>query len=277
MSIKKLFSYIRIVFTAGIAFLYYYFFYLKRYAKHPEKYPLEKRYKIAKKLMSKIIRAFRIELHVDGLDKINKVDGKILFISNHHSELDPLIYLNIMKKPVTFAAKQEALDMPFIGTAFKAIEGVALDRANIMNQLEEIKRIVSMIKSEDKPNVTIFAEGTRNKHPENNCLEFKGGSLKLGYMANVAIVPIAIYGTFRIFSIKHYLKRYPVYVTFFDPVLPNEYKQIKSVDLADTFKIKIDENVNRFRALDKKEVFAQKLSRKRKLFETINDKIPLVS
>lgn len=277
MSFRKLLSYIRILFTAGFPLLYYHLFYLRRYAKHPEKYPLEKRYKIAQKLMSKIIRAYKVELHIDGLDKIEKISDKVLFISNHQSEIDPLIYVSIMTKPVTFAAKQEALDMPFVGTAFKAIEGVPLDRANIMNQLGEIKRIVSTIKSEDKPNIAIFAEGTRNRHPENNCMEFKGGSIKLGYMANVPIVPIALYGTFRIFSIKHYLRRYPVYIKFFDPISPSEYKQITSVDLADKFKKEIDENVNRFRLLDKKEIFAQRLTKKRKLFETINDKIPLES
>ncbi len=277
IKIRKFFSYIRIILVAGFSVLRFHFFYMIRYSKNPSKYPLEKRFKVIQKEMRKIIKAFHIDLHIEGLDKINQIDEKVLFISNHLSEADPVIYMGIMKNPVAFAAKKETLSMPFVGRVLRAMEGVALDRGNIMNQLGEIKKIVTLIKSKEKANVTIFAEGTRNKHPENECLEFKGGSLKLGYMAKTIIVPISIYGSFRLFSIKHYLRRYPVYVKFGEPIYPNEYENITSVELADKLKQQIDKDINRFRGLDRKEVLSQKLSKKIKIEEIKVDNLPLNS
>ncbi len=277
IKLRKILSYIRIVLTAGFSVLVFHFIYMLRYSKKPTKYPLAKRYSVVQKEMKRILKAFRVDFHIEGLEKINNIDEKVLFISNHHSEADPVIYMGIMKHPVAFAAKKETLKMPFVGRVLQALEGVALDRGNVMNQLGEIKKIVSLIKDETKANVTIFAEGTRNKHPENDCLEFKGGSLKIGYMAKTIIVPVAIYGSFRLFSDKHFLKRYPIYIKFFDPIYPEDYQNITSVDLADKLKEEIDKTINRFRGLDRKEVLAQKLSKNIKIHEIKNDNLPLMS
>ena len=271
---RKLLSYLRLVIVIGTRIVYYHLRYFIRFSKNPNKYPLEYRYEKTQAIMKAIIKHFHSDLHIEGMEKIDKIEGKVLFIANHQSEADPVLFMAMMKKPIAFLAKEEALKMPFVGKVLKAMNGITLDRANVMNQLDQIKSAVNLIKDEKEPNVAIFAEGTRNRHPENNCLEFKGGSLKLGYMANAIIVPVSIWGTYRLFTLKHYLRRYPVYVKFDDPIYPKDYENIKSVDLADTLRKQINNNVNQMRLLDKKEVFAQRLSKKRRLYETINDKIP---
>lgn len=264
---RKIISYIRIVLQAGAAVIYYWITRYNRYSKNPTKYPLDKRYKYARKVMSKVLRAFKVEYHVEGLEKVKALDSKCLFICNHHSDADPLVIADLLEKPVTFVAKEESLNFPFVGKVIKSIEGIPIDRKNVMNQLQEIKQIVGMIKNEEKPNVAIFAEGTRNKHPENDCLEFKGGSIKLGYMANVPIIPVAIYGTFRILSKKHFLRRYPIYVKFFDPITPEQYKDVQSVTMADQIRKDIDKQIDEYRTLDKRNVLLQHLPRRRKIKE----------
>lgn len=99
----------------------------------------------------------------------------------------------------------------------------------------------------------------------------------MGYMAKTPIIPVSIYGTQRILSIKHYLKKYPVYIKFGKPVMPEEYENIPSVDLADKFRNEINNNVDHFRYLDSLEVAKQKISRKRKMFEIQDDKRGLAS
>ena len=277
IKIRKFFSYFRIILTAGLSVVIFHFCYMRRYSKKPEKYSLERRYEVIQKEMKRVLNAFRVDFHIQGLEKINKLDEKVLFISNHHSQTDPLILMDIIPKPVAFAAKKETLKMPFVGTVLRVMGGVALDRGNVMNQLKEIKNIVDLIQNEEKANAVIFAEGTRNKHPENGCLEFKGGSIKMGYMAKKAIVPISIYGSFRLLSINHYLKRYPVYIKFGDPIYPDEYQKMTSIELADKLRNQIDEDINRFRGLDRKEILAQNISKKIKIHEIKNDNLPLIS
>ena len=274
---RKLFSYIRIVLEAGPTILFYHLTKMHKYAKHPEKYPLDIRYKNARTVLRRIIKAYRVDIHCSGLENLSNVDGKVMFVSNHLSTADPVALVSLLDKPITFAAKQETLDMPFVGAVLLALDGVPLDRGNIMNQLSQIKLLVNTIKSEKYANVCIFAEGTRNKEPKNPCLEFHAGSIKMAYMANTPIIPITLYGTWRIFSAKHFLRKYPVYVNFGKPIYPSEYKNISSVELSDKLRHQIDQNVNRFRLLDKKEICAQRLTKKRKLYEIEPDNIKLSS
>ena len=270
---RKALQYVRLGLTIGVMIIFYDLFFFKPYARHPEKYPLEKRYRRLRELTLAILKSFKVELHVEGKEYLTPKDGeKTLFVSNHLSEADPLILIALSEKPISFVAKEESMKMPFVGTCIRILQGVPIDRHNLMNQLSEIKKIVNFIKDEDTPNVVIFPEGTRNKHPENPCLEFKGGSLKMAYMGKVSITPISLYGTFRVLSLKHFLRRYPVYVKIDKPISKEEYTSITAVDLADNLSNKINLDVNRFKKEDLKEIYKQKgLGSKRRIFESQPD------
>lgn len=270
---RKALQYVRLGLTIGVMIIFYDLFFFKSYARHPERYPLEKRYRRLRELTLAILKSFKVELHVEGKEYLTPKDGeKTLFVSNHLSEADPLILIALSEKPISFVAKEESMKMPFVGTCIRILQGVPIDRHNLMNQLSEIKKIVNFIKDEDTPNVVIFPEGTRNKHPENPCLEFKGGSLKMAYMGKVSITPISLYGTFRVLSLKHFLRRYPVYVKIDKPISKEEYTSITAVDLADNLSNKINLDVNRFKKEDLKEIYKQKgLGSKRRIFESQPD------
>ncbi len=268
----KLLQYARVGLTAGPSIIWSPT-YIRKYIKHPEKYPMDVRWARIQKLIRKVLRKFRVDITIEGKENI-PTEGRFLAVSNHLSTFDALVYIAISDRPITFAAKQETLDMPFVGNIFKALNGIALDRTNVMNQLAEIKQIVNQIKDETQPLMYIFPEGTRNKEPQNHCLEFKGGTFKLAYMAKVPIVPFSTFGSFRVLDKKHYLKRYPIFVKIEKPITPEEYKDIPSIELADSLKARIDANVDSFRPRDKEAIYAQKLSLRRKEKETVVDNLP---
>ena len=172
---------------------------------------------------------------------------------------------------MTFVAKEEALKLPFAGRYIRALEAIPLDRKNVMNQLDSIREIVSDIRDPNKGEVVIYPEGTRSRDEKARTIEFKGGSFKLGYMAGNPIIPISIFGSFRVLSIHSYLKRYPVFIKFDKPIYKDEYKQIQSVDMADKIRANIDKDVIEFKARDKELIEKQKLSKKRKAKETFVD------
>ena len=140
----KYLQYARVGLTVGIPILWSPT-YINKYIKHPEKYPLEVRWARIQKLIRKVLKAFRVDITIEGKENL-PTEGRYLAISNHLSTFDALTYIAISDKPVTFAAKEETLEMPFVGKVFKALNGVALDRKNVMNQLAEIKQIVNQIK-----------------------------------------------------------------------------------------------------------------------------------
>jgi len=265
---RKFFQYLKILLIAVPVILYYHFFYMIRYSRHPEKYPLEKRYAIARKEIAFVIGLFHLDYSMEGLEKFTESKEKSLLISNHLSFFDPLMIIIKSEKPVTFVAKKEVFKMPFVRQVAKALEVFPLDRENIMSQLTEIKKIVTYLKDPNKPSVIIYIEGTRNKEPEKPCLEFHAGTLKIAQMAGCPIMVAATYGGFRALSMKSCLRKYPVYFAITSTLSPEEYKKINTNDLAGSLRKEIDAKVDNFRALDIEYFKNSKLKPKRIELET---------
>ena len=268
---RKFFQYVKIILIAVPVILYYHFFYMIRYSHHPEKYPLSKRYKVARKEIAFVIGLFHLDYHLEGLEKFTESKEKSLLVSNHLSFFDPLMIIIKSEKPVTFVAKKEVFKMPFVRQVAKALDVFPLDRENIMSQLSEIKKIVAYLKDETKPSVIIYIEGTRNKEPKNPCLEFHAGTLKIAQMAGCPIIVGATYGGFRALSMKSCLRKYPVYFGITSILQPEEYRKINTNDLAGILRKEVDNKVDYFRGLDIEYFKKTKLKPKRIELETLVD------
>lgn len=264
---KKL-QYIKVLLRCGLKVIYYHFRYILKFVKHPEKYPLEYRYKIIRKEITFVLKRFHIDYNLKGFEKFTKLDGKALIVSNHLSDADPLILIAASEKPITFVSKIEAFKFPFVGKIAKALEVFPLDRKNIINQIGQIKDIVKYLKDPNKPSVIIYIEGTRNRYPENPCLEFHPGTLKIAQMAGCPLISFATYGTFRILDGKSYVKPYPTSLSFINVYDPNEVKEMNTSLLAEKLKKEIDDEVDSLRKYDLDFVLKTKISDKRKKLET---------
>lgn len=268
---RKILSYLRLGLTAGVRLIYVNLRYFRSFARHPEKYPFEYRYKIVRKTVIYVLKHYHVDYKIEGFENFLDLHGKCLVVSNHHSDADPLVMIANHEKPITFISKQEAFDFPVIGNGLKALEGFSLDRANVMNQITQIRDIVAHLKDENKPNIVVYIEGTRNKNPEGDCLPFHAGTLKISKMAGVPVVPMTIYGTSRILSSKSFLKRYPVFLNYLKPIDYSKYDNFDSNTEAVKLKELIDKTIDEVRKKDFEYVVNQRLSRRRKALETIID------
>ena len=222
--------YIKAVFRVGGKILFDYFAWMRKYSKHPEKYPYELRYQKLRKLLVKLSNAMDVEYHVEGLE--NLPEGKCLIICNHLAAYDPLALISIMEKPVTFVAKKELTKAPFVGRIIKSIEGLFIDRKDLKQSLRVMMKVEESLKGDDIQNWMIYPEGTRNKDPMKNMNRFHHGTFRPGTKAGVPIVPVAIYGTFRVLKAHPDFKKYPVHIKILKPVMPDEYESIATPDLA---------------------------------------------
>ena len=239
-----------------------------KFARHPEKYPFEKRYKVIRKEIRFVFRRFHLDYKTKNLESFYKLNRKCLIISNHLSDFDPLAFVAVSEKPITFVCKQEVFNFPFVGKVAKALECFPLDRKNLMNQISQIKNLVSYLKDENKPSVLVFIEGTRNKDPGAPCLDFHPGTLKVALMANVPLYLSSIYGSSRILDKKSYIKKYPVFFDFIRLIDTEEAKAYNTTQLAPMLQKETNEAVNAQRALDKEYINALRMSKKRKELET---------
>jgi len=61
------------------------------------------------------MKLLRIRVHISGIEKIPK-DEKVLFVSNHRSNFDPIVTWYALKKwKIAFVSKPENFKVPFFG------------------------------------------------------------------------------------------------------------------------------------------------------------------
>ena len=92
-------------------------------------------------------------------------------------------------------------------------------------------------------NYLIFAEGTRTKNP-NHVNEFKGGSFKCAMKAQCPIVPVALIDSYKPFDVNS-IEKIKVQVHFLEPIRYEEYKDMKSVEIAKEVKIRIEKIIEK--------------------------------
>lgn len=223
-------KYLRLILVCGPRIMWSYFAWMLKYAAHPERYPLEKRYKRIRDLVLFVFRHLHIDAHVHDGHYFLEQKQPVVVYANHYSDIDPLLMISLSEKPITFVAKKETLNFPFIGKVVKILEGVTIDRSDLRSQVSAIDHAVNMLQT--GRTIVIFPEGTRSRNPATPIGEFKPGAFKLSYRTGAPIIPCALFGTFRPLSSKSNLKVYPLWARFFKPIEKGEYLQINTVDLA---------------------------------------------
>ena len=225
-----MFHYTKAICRAVPSIVVTYLFSLKKYAKHPEKYPRELRFSKMRKLSNRIIRAFNGEVQVFGLENIPQ-DTNFYMVSNHMSMIDPLPYMVNYDKPMTFVGKIELQKMPMVPAAFKSIEGEYIDRDDLRQSLKMMLRVEEDLKKGEK-SWMIFPEGTRIRDQLLPVAEFHHGTFRPATKAKVPIVPAAIYGSFRLLKSKPQFKKYPVSISILKPIMPEDYEKMQTCDVA---------------------------------------------
>ena len=128
---------------------------------------------------------------ISGLENIRNNKGPVVFISNHMSTLEPMIFPGIIQplKDVTFIVKDALVRHWVFGAVMRSRNPIVLSRSNpredfriVMEQgLERISRGISVI---------IFPQHTRRK--EFIPGEFNSLGVKLAARAGVPVIPVAI-------------------------------------------------------------------------------------
>lgn len=237
-----MFHYTKAVLKVGLPIILSYFLWMRKYAKKANNIDFNKRYKKLSKLVNKVSKALQVEFIIEGEENIPD-NQNCFFVPNHLSDYDPLAFLSILNKPSTFVAKKEIEKFPFIGFAVKDIDGLFLDRSDLKASLKVMMKVEEDLKSNHRSWI-IFPEGTRNKDNMILMNDFHHGTFRAPMRANSIIIPVAIYGTFRVLKFYPQYKKYPVYIKFLPPIKPNEYQNISTQELAKDVQDRIQRTIS---------------------------------
>lgn len=222
----------------------YMWFKLCYYASHVDKYTEEQRYKVLRFIDNRAIKGGRVKIDVHGQENIPEQNG-FMFFPNHQGLFDVLSIVAACPRPFSVVMKKEIQNIPFLKQVFACMKAYAIDRDDVKQAMKVIIQVTKEVK--EGRNYLIFAEGTRTKDP-NHVHEFKGGSFKSAMKAKCPIVPVALIDSYKAFDTGS-AKMLNVQVHFLKPMEYEEYKDMKSTEIAAEVKRRIEETI---RANEKK-------------------------
>ena len=145
-------------------------------------------------------RAFefsKTNVDVVGIENI-PTEGAVVFIGNHQSLMDIQFLLAHCNKKLSFMGKIELTKVPLIYEWMKYMQCTFIDRNDRRQSIEAMQEAVE--KLQKGYSTVIFPEGTRSHGGP--IQEFKKGSFKLAFRAEVPIVPVTIDGTWQLLGKK---------------------------------------------------------------------------
>lgn len=209
------------------------------HASHVEKYTEEEHFKMLKFITERANKGGNVVIDAHGIENIPKENG-FVFFPNHQGLFDVLAIVNVCPKPFSVVAKKEVGNVPFLKQVFICMKAYMMDRSDVRQSMQVIMNVTKEVK--EGRNYLIFAEGTRSKNG-NELLEFKGGSFKAATKAKCPIVPVALVDSFKPFD-TNTISPVTVQVHFMEPLYYDDYKDMKTNEIASMVRDKIQKKIN---------------------------------
>lgn len=232
--------------------------------KDPARYSEQQRYEFSKKVVGKLMKVFNVNIHVFGIE--NWLDKGVVLVSNHQSNLDPMVLLAIndyeKQQPIGFIAKKELWQTRTVKNFMNLLDNLPLDRESPRNALQVMKDAKELI-AKYKRSMCVFPEGTRSHSQEMG--EFQAAAVKLGQMAYAPIIPVSIIDSYKIEG-KDRPSKLDIKVVFGKPLLPDRFISLKSEDLAKNVKREIQKGIEKYESFDPKSKEPKNRSKKMNCF-----------
>ena len=131
------------------------------------------------------------KFHITGMENITKSTGPVLFISNHMSTLETMIFPCIIAplKDTTFVVKESLVRHPLFGDVMRSRNPIVVSRKDPRKDFEAVMTGGMELLSKGT-SIIIFPQSTRNL--EFKAEEFNSLGVKLAKRAGVEVVPVAI-------------------------------------------------------------------------------------
>jgi 1-acyl-sn-glycerol-3-phosphate acyltransferase len=163
------------------------------------------------------------KFHITGMENITKSTRPVLFISNHMSTLETMIFPGIIAphREATFVVKESLVKHPLFGDVMRSRNPIVVGRTDPRKDFEAVMNGGIDLLSKGV-SIIIFPQSTRNLDfkPE----EFNSLGVKLAKKAGVEVVPVAIktdfWGNGKWIKELGPLDRHkPIYIKFGEPFL----------------------------------------------------------
>lgn len=212
---------------------------LCHYAKHTDAYPEQEKYDHIRYIMQRAVQAGNIDLQVHGQENIPSENG-FLMCGNHQGLFDVVALVATYGGPLSCVFKKELGNVPLLKQIIACTKSFSMDREDVRQSLGVIQAVTKELQA--GRNYLIFPEGTRSKNG-NIMGEFHGGSFRCAVKAKCPIVPMAFIDSYKVLDQKG-SKPVSMQIHYLKPLVYEEYKDMKTVELAALVKDRIQQVID---------------------------------
>jgi len=144
-----------------------------------------------------IVRSAGIDLRTENMETIQR-DQRYVLVANHYSYFDIPCIFAAVPQPIRFMAKASLFKIPFFGWAIGRAGFIPIDRKNRRTAVKSFDLAAERIRKGNT--IVIFPEEGRSR--ERAMRPFQRGAFLLALKSERPIVPIAIDGTYDVFSAR---------------------------------------------------------------------------
>lgn len=160
---------------------------------------------------------------------------------NHQGKYDALGIISTHKEPCSLVMDEAKSHTILVSEFVDLLQGKRLIKDNVRQALKIITEVSEDVKNGKK--YILFPEGGYEFNNRNRVCDFKAGSFKSAIKAHVPIVPIALIDSYKVFN-SFYLWPITTQVHYLDPIYYEEYKDMKSKEIAELVKQRIQDKIS---------------------------------
>ena len=235
-------------------------------ADHPQRYTEEQRYSLVQHAIYLMNKTGKINTVETGAENLPKQGGYMMY-PNHQGKYDVLGIMYTHKSPCSFVMDKRKSHTILVREFCDLVQAKRLEKDNPRQGITIINQVAKEVAAGKK--YILFPEGGYRFNNKNKVCDFKAGSFKIALKSHAPIVPIALIDSYKVFNSFH-IGPITTYVHYLKPICYEEYKGMKTQEIADLVKIRIEEKIQQ-------EMQAQSQTRQQQSGETQKKKPELAN
>ncbi len=214
---------------------------MRKMASHPEKYSAEDRYRFARKAVSYMKKSGKITTEAYGTENLPETGGYVMF-PNHQGKYDALGIISAHDRPCTFVMDKAKSYSFLVREIVDLLDAKRLEIDNVRQGMKIINEMTEEV--QEGKRFIIFSEGGY-AHNKNKVQQFKPGSFKSAVRAKAPLVPVTLIDSYKPFNSLS-LGKVTTKVIFMKPMFYEEYKDMKTPEIAATVRQRIIETMKEY-------------------------------
>ena len=213
---------------------------MRNRADHPEKYTEEQRYALVHHVIYLMNKTGKITTEAYGLENLPQEGGYMMY-PNHQGKYDVLGIMYTHKKPCSFVMDKNKSHTILVREFCDLVQGKRLEKDNPRQGITIINQVADDVAAGKR--YILFPEGGYKFNNKNKVCDFKAGSFKIALKSKAPIIAIALIDSYKVFNSFH-VGPLTTQVHYLKPIMYEEYKDLKTQEIAELVKQRIQEKID---------------------------------